>query len=89
MSKNEIYTDLENNSDVDGTDKDGALYNFVFHYNHHTKLWNAIPRESYLGYWGNIADRSILKSKSFSTLIEIIQRTNGNPSLIDQLTREQ
>ena len=88
MKQNEVYTDLEN-TPVIQEDKESSLYNFVFHYNHYTKLWNAIPRESYLSYWSSISDETVLKSRSFSTLIELIQRTNGNLALIDQLTREQ
>jgi len=50
------------------------LYNYVFHYNHYTELWNAIPRELYVKYWDNDELDGILKSKNISTLIEIITK---------------
>jgi hypothetical protein len=88
---NEVYTDLENLNSEPPVDEipEASLFNFVFHYNYHTKLWNAIPRESYMQYWSSISDNTILKSRSFNTLVDIIQRTSGNMALIDQLTREQ
>lgn len=50
------------------------LYNYVFHYNHYTELRNAIPREMYNKYWDNDENESILKSKSITTLLELIVR---------------
>lgn len=52
----------------------GELYNYIFHYNHYTELWNAIPREMYNKYWDNDDNESILKSKSITTLLELIGR---------------
>ncbi len=28
-----------------------TLYSYMFHYNHHTKLWAAFHREDYSAYW--------------------------------------
>lgn len=50
------------------------LYNYIFHYNHYTELWNAIPRELYVKYWDNDDIEGVLKSKNFNTLIEIITK---------------
>jgi hypothetical protein len=50
------------------------LYNYVFHYNHFTELWSAIPRELYNNYWDNDDIKSVLKSKNINTLIEIITK---------------
>jgi hypothetical protein len=50
------------------------LYNYVFHYNHYTELWNAIPREIYTKYWDNDDVNGVLKSKEITTLIEIITK---------------
>lgn len=50
------------------------LYDYIFHYNHYTELWYAIPRYSYTKYWDNDNSEGILKSKNISTLIEIITK---------------
>jgi hypothetical protein len=50
------------------------LYDWVFHYNHFTELWYAIPREMYNRYWDNDDVNGVLKSKDISTLIEIITK---------------
>ena len=48
------------------------LYNYVFHYNHFTELWSAIPRDKYNQYWDNDESEGILQSKEFTTLVSII-----------------
>jgi len=48
------------------------LYGYVFHYNHFTELWNAIPREKYNQYWDNDGTQGVFQSKSIDTLIEMI-----------------
>lgn len=50
------------------------LYNYVLHYNHFTKLWNAIPRDKYTEYWSDRKTEGILSSKKLETLIELITR---------------
>lgn len=50
------------------------LYNYIFHYNHYTELWSAIPRELYVKYWDNDDVDGVLKSREISTLIEIIEK---------------
>ncbi len=50
------------------------LYDWVFHYNHFTELWNAIPRDKYNNYWDNDDLDDVLKSKNINTLIEIITK---------------
>ena len=82
---NEVYTDME----AIKPDNKAVLYNYLFHYNHLTGLWSAIHRDSYLNYWSNYETTGVLRSKSMQTLMDILQRTNGDPALIDQLTREQ
>lgn len=54
-----------------------CFYNWVFHFNPYTKEWAAIPRELYNDYWSNYQLDGIIRSKSFSTLQEIIQKTEG------------
>lgn len=48
------------------------LYDYVFHYNPYTKTWNAIPRAQYTEYTNNNELDSVLKSKDFNTLVELI-----------------
>lgn len=48
------------------------LYNYIFHWNHYTELWSAIPRDKYMKYWDNDEIEGVLKSKSISTLMELI-----------------
>jgi hypothetical protein len=50
------------------------LYDYIFHYNHFTELWSAIPRELYNRYWDNDDIKGTLKSKNINTLIEIITK---------------
>jgi len=53
------------------------LHNWIFHYNAYTKLWAAVPRELYNDYWSNFDLEGVIKSSSFKTLIEIINKTEG------------
>jgi len=50
------------------------LYNWVFHFNHYTGLWSAIPKDIYGKYWDNDELEGVMKSKDINTLIEIITR---------------
>lgn len=50
------------------------LYDYIFHYNHYTELWNAIPRSLYVKYWDNDDVSGVLKSKDISVLIEMITK---------------
>ena len=50
------------------------LYDWVFHYNHFTELWSAIPRDVYNRYWDNDDVKGVLKSKDINTLIEMITK---------------
>ena len=55
-----------------------AFYNWVFHFNPYTKQWAAIPRELYNDYWSNYELEGVIRSNKFSTLLEIIQKTDGD-----------
>lgn len=50
------------------------LYDYVFHYNHYSELWNAIPREKYVAYWTNENVEGVLKAKEIHVLIDLISR---------------
>jgi len=66
--------------------QDNVLYNWLFHYNHHTQLWYAFHREDHAAYWnGGKSKHPIIKSKQVSVLMEILRKTNGEPTLIEQI----
>lgn len=50
------------------------LYSYVFHYNHFTELWYAIPREVYTKYWDNENTAGVLNAKDIDILIHHIIR---------------
>lgn len=54
-----------------------VFYNWVFHFNPYTKQWAAIPRDLYNDYWSNYELEGIIRSSKFSTLLEILQKTEG------------
>jgi hypothetical protein len=88
-AQNEVYTDLEG-SGYDFLEETQAnprtfLYDYVFHYNHYTGLWSAVHRTSYMEYWNNSETKGVIRSKDINTLIEIIQKTQGNIDLADKL----
>jgi hypothetical protein len=91
--KNEVYTDHESlniYSDSNHIRPDSfSLYNWVFHYNEYTTLWNAIPRDYYNDYWNNNNCEHILSSSSIETLKELIYKTSGDKEKIEKLIGEQ
>ena len=50
------------------------LYDYVLHYSPFTKLWSAIPRDSYNAYWSNRKVVGVISSKNIKTIIELISR---------------
>lgn len=54
-----------------------ALYNWVFHYNPHTKLWAAFQREDFQDYFNGKYDR-VIKGKYQKTLEELICGNDGD-----------
>lgn len=50
------------------------LYDYLLHYNHHSGLWNAIPRDKTNEYWNDHNTKGVLKSKDIKTLIELITK---------------
>jgi hypothetical protein len=53
------------------------LHNWVFNFNPYTNKWAAIPRELYSEYWNNSDVQGVIRSSSFSTLLEILNKTEG------------
>lgn len=48
------------------------LYSYVFHYNHFTELWYAIPKDKYAKYWDNNETEGVLHAKEIDILIHHI-----------------
>jgi hypothetical protein len=45
------------------------LYNWIFHFNPHTELWNAFPREQYTQYWNGGA-KDVAKGSTIDKCIK-------------------
>lgn len=50
------------------------LYDYVFHFNPHTQLWNAVHRDSYTHYWNGVPNTEILTARDVSVLVELISK---------------
>jgi hypothetical protein len=61
-----------------------SLYNHVFHYNHITELWSAIPRDKLNEYWSNYETEGVLRSKEFVVLVELINKGGTFVDSIEQ-----
>lgn len=54
--------------------KDNALYNWMFHYNHHTGLWNAFHREDHAAYWnGTLQEHNIYQHADIDVLLKTLR----------------
>ena len=51
-----------------------GIYDYVFHFNHYTETWSAIPRDKYKEYWNTPDTNGVLKSKDINVLVELINR---------------
>lgn len=80
--KQETYQDFEPGYTAVGN---AFMFNWVFHYNPFTEIWNAIPREFYNIYWNEDSHPAILKSKNISDLKDLLYRTNGDSEEIKKL----
>lgn len=70
----EAYQDFE-----PGYIKDlSYLYDWLFHYNHHTGFWAAIPRDTIAEYFNNYSSDKVLRSKSLATLQELLHSVGGD-----------
>ena len=67
-----------------------ALYNWLFHYNNHTGIWNCYNREDHFAYWnGTTPKHPILKSKDIAVIQEILVKTSGDKAEIEKVTNER
>lgn len=65
------------------TNKD-SMYDWLFHYNHYTNLWNTFRREDVQDYFNGTLE-NVISSKKQSTLIEILDKTKGDLNEIEKL----
>lgn len=62
------------------------MYDWVFHYNTYTEEWQAVRRDQINFLF---TDRTkLLTSSSIATLIDIVNKTNGEQSLLKNLVDE-
>jgi len=53
------------------------LVDYLFHYNEHTKVWNAFLREDVITYFNDFANcNSLITNKSIDTIIDFIATQN-------------
>ena len=62
------------------------LHNWLFHYNPYKQLWFAFKREDLNKYFNGELP-NILSSKKHSTLVDIIEKTNGDETQIKKLLK--
>lgn len=62
------------------------LYDWLFHYNHYTNMWNAFKRDDLNKYFNGELE-SALSSKKHSTLVDIIEKTGGDETKIKKLLK--
>lgn len=59
------------------------ISNWIFHLNPITNNWEATTRDNYNDLFSN--NKEVLKSKDINILIELIEKTNGDPIKINKL----
>jgi hypothetical protein len=62
-----------------------SLYDWVFRYNSYTNNWCATNRDNYNLLFSNTNSDKILKSSSIETLIEIINKIDGDITKIESI----
>lgn len=89
--QNEVYTDHEELGQYTPSEliTDTSAYHFVFHYNAYSKLWSAIPRDSYNDYWNDTNHPDIIRSTEINTLMDLLYKTDGNKNKLEQLINSQ
>lgn len=75
----ETYQDYE-----PGYESKDYMFNWFFHYNPYTGDWNAVPKEQKTNYLNNFDCDDVIRSKSFTTLIDILFITKGDVSNLDE-----
>lgn len=68
--------------------ENNELYDWVFRFNTMDGKWYCAKRDHYNDLFSNIKSEHVLKSSSINTLIEIINKTDGNKSKIKNLIKK-
>lgn len=63
------------------------LYHWVFRYNTMDDKWYATTRDHYSDLFSNMNSEHVLKSASINTLVDVINKTNGESSKINSLLK--
>ena len=63
-----------------------SLYDWLFHYNPYAKSWTAFKRDDINKYFNGELENPIT-SKKHSTLVEIIEKTEGDQTKIKKLLK--
>jgi hypothetical protein len=61
------------------------LYDWIFRYNEYTKNWCAVGRSNYGDLFSKEDSNRVLKSSSIETLIEVINKIEGDINNIDSI----
>lgn len=65
------------------------VHNWLFHKNEYTGRWYAAKRDDIHLMFNDIQNPKVLSSTNPDTLVEIINKTDGNPELLNKLTKTQ
>ena len=63
-----------------------SLYDWLFHYSPYTKSWTAFKRDDINKYFNGDLE-NLITSKKHSTLVEIIEKTEGDQTKIKKLLK--
>lgn len=87
----EVYTDHESIRDfeVPPTQVEQTyLYEWFFHYNPNTQLWNAIPRGAQTDYWNNASHPDVLRAKHLNILLAMLERCQGDAEMVREINSD-
>ena len=65
--------------------ENNTLYDWVFRFNTMDSCWYATKRDNFNDFYSNIKSDKLLKSKNINTLVEIINKTDGDIKKINKL----
>ena len=57
--------------------ENGAIYGYIFHYNHYRELFFAIPRDEYVDYWDGTSANCIAHSDMQELLLILVEKYNN------------
>ncbi len=61
---------------------------WLYNYNIYEQCWRACKREHYLELFSNNDSGNVLKSSKIDTLVEIVNKTNGDLTKLNQVENE-